>query len=69
MRALQRNKQIVGSLWDAKYGSRSVEVVAELPPSALGRRFVVRHLNTGRITRMSLMALARNFRERRATDG
>jgi hypothetical protein len=69
MRSSQRNKQFVGSFWDARYGCRSIEVVAELPPSALGRRFVVRHLNTGRLTRMSLMALMRNFRERRAPDG
>jgi hypothetical protein len=69
MRVFKRNNEIVGSFWDAKYGSRSIEVVAELPPSALGRRFAVRHLETGRITRMSLMALARNFRERRPVEG
>lgn len=60
---MQRNREFVGSFWDARYGSRSIEVVAELPPSPLGRRFAVRHLHTGRITRMSLMALIRNFRE------
>lgn len=64
MKASQRNKEFVGSCWDARYGCRSIEVIAELPPSALGRRFVVRHLTTGRITRMSLMALVRNFYER-----
>lgn len=59
-------EQLVGSVWDARYGCRTVEIVAELANSPLGRCFAVRNWDTGRVTRMSLVALTRNFRQRGA---
>ncbi|WP_113963687.1 hypothetical protein [Mycobacterium shimoidei] len=62
-------EHLVGTVWDARRGYRTVEIVAELAASPLGRRFAVRNWDTGRVTRMSQVALARNFRQRAMTDG
>lgn len=61
---MRSEDQLVGTVWDSRYGSRTVEIVAELSDSPLGRRFAVRNSDSGRVTRMSLVALSRNFRQR-----